>query len=438
MDIPYVILNTAERLFRTGGILAKEVLRSLEASNGNGKVYAVIRTQTESCQNGGLHSPCSTYCNVPEGARYHGESTFSPQTSAGIADYLVENNIRIAAFVGAEAYQPIPSSFTWSEGFAQLKPQTVKGISSYYERVLREPIDQTRRMDLTDLALVQNAIFKDRGLFVHSPTNGIDLRTRRKELIPLLAQFVDHLTISYHYPWDPSSQSQEKMLEKFLDFASFASRYTLTKFFRVVTAQREPEETLALADRVLQRGSVLFDYGINDGKGGFSKDNQNAIPSQKQLELLSLGMLARLLFLDQMVETNLDYIIMVPAFGDHYLNCGGSKKAVLVIRSQPDGTPVLDVCSEIEANIPFPVDLDNSAWIATQNEAAHTCGGCRAQCEYPFLFNRDFAQDSQLPLTTITTARQVGKAVRLRVFNQPNAVRPLSRIRSDLTSRSVL
>lgn len=444
IDAAFVIA-AIEKISSAGKVFWHEAQRSLlSPESSTNYSYAVIRDQLEFCQNGGEHSMCSSYCAVPEGTRYKGENTFSPQKIAEIADYLYQNNIRVAASVGAEGYHDKLTPFSWQEGLSQLKPQTAEYIQGYYERVLEQPIDPTKRMNGTQLAIVKDAILKDKGFFVHRPTNGIDLILRDKQgekLLPLIGHFVEHLTFSYHFSWDPESPNfaaHEKMLDKYLDFIDHASHYTAAKFFRVITNERETAHTLSLADRVLKKGSIFFDFGIHDGKGNFSTDNQQAVPTQQQLELQNLGLFARLLFMDQMVETNLDYLLMVPAFGDHYLNCGGHTKAVLVVRAEKDGTPVLDTCSEVQTNVPFPADLKSENWKQIQDKAAHDCGNCRQQCEYPFKWNRDFKKGSMRPLTLITTARQIGKGIRTQGFEKPISLRATPYRREQLTDQTFI
>lgn len=443
-DLAFIIA-AVEKMSSAGKIFWHEARRSLLSSESSTNYsYAVLRDQLEFCQNGGERSVCSSYCAVPDGTSYKGESTFSPNKISEIAEYLHQNNIRVVAGVGAEGYHNKETKFSWEEGLRELKPQTAAYIQGFYERVLKEPISLHEKMDGTQLAIVKDAILKDKGFLVHRPTNGIDLilhRKNGKELLQLIGQFVDHLTFSYHMNWDPQDphfDAHERMVEKYLNFIDHASRYTATKVLRVINSERDVPSTLALADRILQRGSIFFDFGIHDGKGSFSTDRTDVIPSQQQLELQNLGLFARLLFMDQMVETNLDYLLMVPAFGEHYLNCGGHEKAVLVIRAEKDGTPVMDTCSEVQNALPFPANLKSDAWVKTQDEAAHDCGNCRQQCEYPFKWNRDFRKGSMRPLTLITTARQIGKAVRTQGFENHIAIRATPYRREQLTDRDFI
>lgn len=307
------ILAALEKAGNAGLILAKELGRSFFSKERVGRTpyrYAVIRDQLEFCQNGGPNSPCAPYCGVPEGTRFHNHTLFKPKTISQIANFLVENKIHIAGIVGAEGFFQMPTNVSWGEGLAELKEKTAKHITEYFRLVLHKPIDMNAAMTGTELSIVKDAILKDHGLIVHRPTNGIVLvkDPEGKKLLPLVAKFVDHFTLSYHFAWDPESasfQNQNRELDTYLEFADFASRYTLTKIFRVFIRERDPVTMLAFADRVLQLGTVFFDYGIHDGKGipqeqkvSFSKDTKESVPTQEQLEDFSLGMLARLGFMD--------------------------------------------------------------------------------------------------------------------------------------------
>ena len=201
------------------------------------------------------------------------------------------------------------------------------------------------KMALT-LALAKNA-----GLNLSLTTNGSFLT---KDLLELYAKMgLDAINLSYHpdKPFDPNGDNPD--LKHLIAKAKESIDVKIIPTITHVLTSRNASTFVALADFVTDR-DIFFSVGIANARGGaFSTgtENQWIEPTDNQLKIVFLRLLARKLFADRSIRTTIPYLLLAPLLNKSWI-CDQTTDFfhISVERVNRKLQPNLNVCSEVRPN----------------------------------------------------------------------------------------
>lgn len=275
-----------------------------------------------SCNKAGEPS-CRDFCAVPSGKVYNPLLDPSPKMMVELFTQVAKLKPAIVSIVpngeGIDTKQQ--SNTSWSEilkltANSQISKKQLKGFLEYYSRQFESSsIDDKRKMSVAEKMAITIALAKNNKLNLSLTTNGSFLT---KDLLRLYSRMgLQAMNLSYHpnKPFDPVAPNPD--LDHLITRAKDAIEEDIIPTITHVLTSKNASTFVALSD-FITRQDIFFSAGIANTRGGgmsTGEENQWIEPTNNQIKIVFLRLLARKLFADRSIRTTIPYLLIAP-----YLN----------------------------------------------------------------------------------------------------------------------
>lgn len=426
----------------------------LENGETRSPAIVVIEFGGGSCNKAGAPS-CKDFCAVPNGIHYN--PLLDPSIKM-IKDLFPEvNHLKpsvVSIVPNGESIDTNQKSNTlWAEVFKlqQNNEITQRQFEALKDRFFKSqglPLqeDTKEKMNLAEKMALVIALGKNAGLNISATTNGSFLT---KDLLKLYGKMgLQTINLSYHpnSPFDPNKHNPD--LEHLINRAKDAVAVDIVPTITHVLTSQNVLTFIALADYVTDR-DIFFSVGIANARGGgFSTGEENKWiePTDVQLKMIFLRLLARKLFADRSIRTTIPYLLIAPYLSKSWI-CDQTTDFFHISIDRINGKlkPNLNVCSEVRPNRGAQVidfikkgKLDTASYLKwrekTMKDSETGCKTCIHQCFFESEARGGISLNNPLlPVEAWDYLDTLGKGLRQRhTFKKP--IRPVVSVKKDFES----
>ncbi|TSC64332.1 MAG: hypothetical protein G01um101493_157 [Microgenomates group bacterium Gr01-1014_93] len=329
-----------------------------ENENNRSPAVVVIEFGGGSCNKANAPS-CRDFCAVPNGKIYNPFLDPSPKMLKELFPQVAKLRPAVVSIVpngeGVDTLQQ--SNTSWNEviklkGKDDITQKQFHSLVQYCsEHFDSSTIEGNKKMSVAEKMALTLALAKNAGLNLSLTTNGSFLT---KDLLELYGKMgLQSINLSYHpdKPFDPNGNNQD--LKHLIAKARESIDVDIIPTITHVLTSRNASTFVALADFVTEH-DIFFSVGIANARGGaFSTgvENQWIEPTDTQLKIVFLRLLARKLFADRSIRTTIPYLLLAPSLNKSWI-CDQTTDFFHISVERINGKlqPNLNVCSEVRPN----------------------------------------------------------------------------------------